>query len=194
MADANNERRGSNGFVGRVRTASLSLRDARPQLSMWQASGTAIAQAPNLTELRDVDSGADNIAFDARGHSTRIAVREPDGELTLAKTNTRQLTLRSIGESGNADEEEGDQKKKVDKDDRQQDLLITDDEDRELRERALRSKGRQMSLHEKHMANTKEGWGPTIKNGLKAFWKFFLTPWGFLIIIYFLNIVVSLLH
>jgi len=48
-----------------------------------------------------------------------------------------------------------------------------------------------LSLHEKHKSDVKEKWGPTIKNGLTAFWKSFKTPSGFLITIYFLNIVVS---
>lgn len=83
----------NNGFVGRVRGASISLINANPQLGMWQAAGTAIAQAPNLTELRDAESGGDNIAFNAQGHSARFAVHDPDGELTLVRSNTRRPTF-----------------------------------------------------------------------------------------------------
>ncbi|KAH8651975.1 hypothetical protein BGZ61DRAFT_541922 [Ilyonectria robusta] len=83
----------NNSFVGCVRGAFIPLINANPQLGMWQAAGTAIAQAPNLTELRDAESGGENIAFNAQGHSVRFAVRDPDGELTLVRSNTRRPTL-----------------------------------------------------------------------------------------------------
>ncbi|KAG7135614.1 hypothetical protein HYQ45_006609 [Verticillium longisporum] len=73
-------------LVGRVRGASISLINANPQLGMWQATGTAIAQAPNLTELRDPELGGDHITFNAQGHSTRVAREEPDGELALVSS------------------------------------------------------------------------------------------------------------
>lgn len=81
------------GIVGRARGASVSLWNANPQLGMWQASGLAIAQAPNLTELRDPGSGGSNIEFNKQGHSMRQAVEEPDGELTLVKSMTRAPTV-----------------------------------------------------------------------------------------------------
>ncbi|CRK36040.1 hypothetical protein BN1708_006898 [Verticillium longisporum] len=123
-------------LVGRVRGASISLINANPQLGMWQATGTAIAQAPNLTELRDPELGGDHIAFNAQGHSTRD-ITNTQGALEPPR----------------------------------QDLK------------------RRKSLHEMRTTQEKAKWGPTIMNGLKAFWKFFITPSGFLITIYGLNIV-----
>jgi hypothetical protein len=154
------------GLLGRARAASVSLVNASPQLGMWQATGTAIAQAPNLTELREPGSGGANIEFDAHGHSTRVAKPDEDGGLTLIKTKT-QIEESQVPVS----EGEGSAHSKHPRRDR--------------RVAHIRS------LHEKHKSDAKEKWGPTIVHGLRAFWKFFLTPSGFCITIYFLNIVVS---
>lgn len=152
---------GATGFVGRARAASASVMNMSPQLGMWQATGTAIAQAPNLTELREPESGGSNITFDAHGHSTRVAKADDDGELVLVKTKTN-IEL---------------------------DSLTTDAKTIFAAKHPHRAHMR--SLREKHKSDVKEKWGPTILNGLKAFWKFFLTPSGFLITLYGLNVVVS---
>ncbi|TDZ23932.1 hypothetical protein Cob_v003433 [Colletotrichum orbiculare MAFF 240422] len=165
------------GIVGRVRSASISVFNANPQLGMWQAAGTAIAQAPNLTELRDLNSGGDNIAFNAQGHSARYAVQERDGDLALARSSTRngiagapdnsEPAFRSLFEESKPDEESNEHNGSDSRPQFQ----------------------RRQSLHQKHMAQEKAPWKVTIANGLKAFWKFFLTPSGFIITIYCLNIV-----
>ena len=153
------------GFIGRARAASASLANASPQLGMWQATGTAIAQAPNLTELREPESGGSNITFDAHGHSTRVAKPDEGGELVLLRSQTRILDDNDATN--------------------RQELVPPKHPHRDRHVAHIRS------LRERHRSDVKEKWGPTIMNGLKAFWKFFLTPSGFLITIYFLNIVAS---
>ncbi|KAI1758594.1 hypothetical protein GGR53DRAFT_240774 [Hypoxylon sp. FL1150] len=140
------------GFGGRVRSASTTLLNTNPQLGMWQATGTVIAQAPNLTELRMPDA-AGGIEFNSKGHSARTAIREADGDLVPATLKTR-LTL----ELSPPPESQGQPR-------------------------------RRSTFEELYREKPKEKIGPTILNGLKAFWKFFRTPSGFCIIIYFLNIV-----
>jgi hypothetical protein len=155
------------GIIGRARGVSLSLLNATPQLGMWQATGTAIAQAPNLTELREPESGGSNITFDAHGHSTRIAKPNNNGELTLVTTRTKALDNPVV------------------------EIAVSDVE---AERHAHKHHGfvlhHRQSLKEKHKSHHKEKWGPTIRNGLKAFWVFLLTPSGFFITIYGLNIVV----
>lgn len=141
------------GIGGRVRSASTTFLKLNPQLGMWQATGTVIAQAPNLTELR-VPEPAGGIEFNSQGHSARTAIREADGDLVPATLKAYQsLDLSSPPE--------------------------TQDQPR-----------RRSTFAELYKSEPKEKIGPTILNGLKAFWKFFITPVGFCIIIYFLNIVV----
>lgn len=186
----------NNGFVGRVRGASISLINANPQLGMWQAAGTAIAQAPNLTELRDAESGGDNIAFNAQGHSARFAVHDPDGELALVRSNTRRPTFTTP----NFDNTPGEESVIVaDVDESIREVAASSSEHHpqahwNLREKHRHLRQRRRSLYEKHKGDIKEKWGPTILNGLMAFWKFFKTPAGFVITLYCLNIVVCHLY
>lgn len=198
----------SRGLTGRVRGASLSLLNANPQLGMWQATGTAIAQAPNLTELRDADSGGDNIAFNAQGHSARIAVQESDGELALVKSITRDGLRKTTTAPtvGPVLEERDDEMRSTITEPTIESTIesATEAEGKKgghhhhhhhglhLREMHHRHLERRRTLHEKHKSQVKEKWGPTILHGLKAFWKFFLTPSGFLITIYGLNVVVRI--
>jgi hypothetical protein len=158
-------------IVGRARGMSLSsLLHTTPQLGMWQATATAMAQAPNLTELREPESGGANITFDAHGHATRVAIPDEDGELTLVKSQTRILD-RPVT-----------------------DAVLPAEVDNKAGRQSRKHHGhgihRRQTLKEKHASAHREPWGPTIKNGLKAFWVFFLTPSGFLITIYGLNVVV----
>ncbi|KAH0422718.1 hypothetical protein CcaCcLH18_12644 [Colletotrichum camelliae] len=179
----------NDGIVGRVRGASLSIMNANPQLGMWQAAGTAIAQAPNLTELRDEDSGGDNIAFNAQGHSARFARQERDGELALVRSSTRTGSIAIANEGQPAfrsvfkDGDKPDERHEGEADEAR--VLMGDDGSSDPRQQFQR----RQSLYEKHMAKEKAPWQTTVVNGLKAFWKFFLTPSGFIITIYCLNIV-----
>ncbi|KAH0387763.1 hypothetical protein KCU92_g1455, partial [Aureobasidium melanogenum] len=64
--------------VGRIRAASITTANKilsyDPQPGMWPATGTAIAHAPNLTDLRKK-----HIDFDADGHlATKLSSSEPD--------------------------------------------------------------------------------------------------------------------
>jgi Protein of unknown function (DUF2985) len=87
---------GGTSVAGRLRTASVSVADTfmnfNPQLGMWAATGAAIAQAPNLTELRK-PVGGENIEFDEHGHSARTVTTDDDGtpvlSSVLSKTATR---------------------------------------------------------------------------------------------------------
>ncbi|KAF4874154.1 hypothetical protein COL154_009105 [Colletotrichum chrysophilum] len=180
----------NDGIVGRVRGASLSIMNANPQLGMWQAAGTAIAQAPNLTELRDENSGGDNIAFNSQGHSARFARQERDGELALVRSSTRNGSIATEGQpafrSVFKDSDKPDERHEGEPDEAR--VLMGDDQANGSPDPRQQFQRRQ-SLYEKHMAKEKAPWQTTVVNGLKAFWKFFLTPSGFIITIYCLNIV-----
>lgn len=147
-------------LLGRARSISVTLANGSPQLGMWQATGTAIAQAPNLTELREPETGGSNIEFDEHGHSTRIAKTDENGDLELVKSITAGVTA-------------------------------VPEEQEDPRSGGRGQLRRTTTLREKQDSGSKAGWGATILNGLKAFWKFFKTFSGFCITIYFLNIVVS---
>lgn len=124
---------------------------------MWGATGNAIAQAPNLTDLRSPVVGGDNIVFDANGHSAREAPPQELQQLYLSRTATIQdrrasKPLAAVETNGEA--------------------------------------ASNASLEDlDHLSKVKVPWNVAALHGLKAFWKFFITPTGFLMTIYGLNVV-----
>lgn len=118
---------------------------------MWVASGAAIAHAPNLTELREPDTGGANIEFDSHGHSKRdvgpeeLQRRMTERRISLGPSSApepkKQLTSQTQGSVAGS------------------------------------------------RTSEKETWNNAIWHGLCALWKFFLTPTGFCITIYGLNVV-----
>ncbi|CZR52710.1 uncharacterized protein PAC_02587 [Phialocephala subalpina] len=150
--------------TGRLRKASVSAADAilnfNPQPGMWAATGTAIAYAPTLTELREPVAGGDNIEFNEHGHSARTVVKDEGGIPVLNLQMTRTATR--IMSSAQPDLE---------------------------KEGARAVLPRRQTLAEQAQTEEKHGWGGTIGNGCKAAWKFVSSPTGFLMTIYGLNIV-----
>ncbi|KAH7025055.1 uncharacterized protein B0I36DRAFT_366951 [Microdochium trichocladiopsis] len=217
---------GPGAIIGElVRRASVSIMNTNPQLGMWQATGTAIAQAPNLAELRGTESGGLNIEFNSQGHSARIVAEEDDGELVLVRSNTN-LSMAAAGRRGSLmgggggltrrdtgtgtvlaevrEDEDGDHQGKpptsrpASSSGRTGNGLeavttVPDSgrDDRKGRRHGHRFRGlkRRQTLKDKHKHERLEKWGPTVRNGLLAFWKFFTTFAGFCITIYGLNIV-----
>ncbi|ETS73835.1 hypothetical protein PFICI_14781 [Pestalotiopsis fici W106-1] len=148
------------GPLGPLRRASTTLINANPQLGMWQATGTALAHVPDITELRGAETGG-NILFNSQGRSARTAVRRSDGELVPlgSVSKPRSETFPRDANAGAGGDE------------------------------PAFTLPRRQTLLEMQSSEPKAGWGVTIRNGLKAYWSFLKTPIGVMITIYFLNIV-----
>jgi len=224
--DGGNGPTGPAGLISEVfRRASVSIMNTNPQLGVWQATGTAIAQAPNLAELRGSESGGAHIEFNSQGHSARVVAEEHDGELVLVRSNTnlsarrgslvRGISGRSAGaaaagmtrrdtgaalqdvhEDGDLCEEPSTSRPPSLSGAARADLksgmgTAEDGSGKKGHRHDHRFGGlkRRQTLKDKHKHERLEKWGPTIKNGLLAFWKFFTTFAGFCITIYCLNIV-----
>ncbi|EHK98206.1 hypothetical protein M7I_5971 [Glarea lozoyensis 74030] len=147
---------GGNGVTGRIRGASVSVANTlinfNPPPGMWAATGTVIAHAPNVTELREPIAGGENIEFDEYGHSARTVIIDEAGTPVLPVALQQTTSAKSP----------------------------------EPRPGVI---ARRPTLLEQSATSEKHGWGKATVNGLKAFWKFFITPTGFLMTIYGLNIV-----
>jgi hypothetical protein len=152
--------------VGRIRASSTSLANTvmnfNPQPGMWAATGTAIAYAPTLTELREPIAGGANIEFNAHGHSARTAVVDEDGipVINIEMQRTRTNILANVNTA--AGDKEGEERPGI---------------------------VRQQTLAEMAATEEKHTWQETTRNGFKAAWKFVSSPTGFLMTIYGLNIV-----
>ena len=154
---------------GRLRKASISIGDSilnfNPQPGMWAATGTAIAYAPTIAELRAPVAGGDNIIFDDHGHSARAVTTDENGDAVLSTTLTRNKTASSVVPEP---------------------VIPDETQDKEGDRPALE---RRQTLAQQAESEDKHGWIQTLKHGFTAFYKFVSTPTGFLMTIYGLNIV-----
>ena len=166
----------SQSAVGRLRSGSVvaatKLLDLNPQLGMWKAAGTAIAHAPNLTDLRSPAIGGDNIVFDENGHSARVADAAELKEEFLVRVATQAEPVIDISPAHGTDEEpdpNGKPPRRI--------SLVT--------RRSSISKP-PIPITDPH---AKVPWPTAIKHGLTAARKFVMTPTGLFITIYGLNVV-----
>jgi hypothetical protein len=154
----------ASGVVGRLRAVSVSMAGTvmslNPQPGMWAATGTAIAYAPTLSELRAPVAGGENIEFNEHGCSARTVVTDDTGALLLPTTSKTAARVLDV-ERAEADE-----------------LPVVST--------AVR---RRPTLAEQAQSEEKHGWAETTRHGFKAMWKFITTPTGFVMVIYGLNIV-----
>lgn len=85
----------------RLRRASTSVTGVvmnyNPQPGMWAATGTAIAYAPTLEELRRPVNGGQNIVYNAHGHGARSTPSaNPDySAVTTTETKTSAVLERT---------------------------------------------------------------------------------------------------
>ncbi|KAI4812197.1 hypothetical protein E4T44_10851, partial [Aureobasidium sp. EXF-8845] len=151
----------SPGAIGRLRNASVSVADrvlnTNPQLGMWRATGTAIAHAPNLDDLRTRETGGKNIVFDKNGHSARV----PDLEEGREEFTERMQRIQSKSTIAQSDSKAAG------------DTSVTFD----------------TQQHPVVAPKAKVPWTVAVKHGFAAAAKFILTPTGFLITAYGLNVV-----
>ncbi|KAI5275501.1 hypothetical protein E4T47_01467 [Aureobasidium subglaciale] len=163
----------SHGTVGRLRNMSVSAANKvinlNPQLGMWKATGTAIAHAPNLKDLRSPVVGGENIVFDEDGHSARVAHAEDLKQDYLVRTQTQQVRKNT-------------------------NTSISPSEPRTSTDKNARSElnGAQSPAYDPQthdLEKHKVPWSVAAKHGFQAAWKFISTPTGFLITIYGLNVV-----
>ena len=137
---------------------------------MWAATGTAIAYAPTLTELREPVAGGENIEFNEHGHSARTVTTDEDGSPILSTSLTRSKTRATVLEGAEV-------------------LQQGEDDKGEEKGQQRPRLERKQTLLEQSETKEKHTWIKTIGNGFSAFWKFFTTPTGFLMTIYGINIV-----
>ncbi|KAE9375904.1 hypothetical protein N431DRAFT_437355 [Stipitochalara longipes BDJ] len=158
-------------ITGRLRKASVTAADAllnfNPQPGMWAATGTAIAYAPTLTELREPVAGGENIEFNAQGHSARTVVRDEEGEhvlgSVLSRTGTKGGILGNMQTQTRGSRREGEKKER--------------DSERGEEEGEKPTLAAQAALHVD--SQEKHNWKATTKHGFTAAWKFVSSLTGF---------------
>ena len=199
ISPARTRTRESSNASGRLRKASVRFLDSAPPLGFLQATGEAAAKAPTLNDIR-------------RGsYSNAETQSEWRRRGSTASTISPQRTRRTQPGLSERDQEVAEDKDEAPLETRFPGRIEGDDS------KAARVLGKdQVELQSKSFsatsalerANTetpplpgesefptgyrfppKHTWGQATIIGLKAFWKFTITPLGFLIVIYGLNVV-----
>ncbi|KAF2280522.1 uncharacterized protein EI97DRAFT_124894 [Westerdykella ornata] len=161
----------------RIRSASIKFMEASPPPGMWAATGTTIARAPTLSDIRRGSSGTPG-RHDGTQEETAeevgsgLASTEPYPPVTQPKQDSSQVIRETSKEH---DALIGSGRKESEEVDTVNGLV------------PKLSKTRQYSNG--YVPPPKVPWTRATAIGLKAFWKWFITPAGFLITIYGLNIV-----
>ncbi|KAH0535961.1 hypothetical protein FGG08_007135 [Glutinoglossum americanum] len=195
-----------------LRRASISLLEANPPLGMWQATGTAIATAPSLADVRRGSFGSsgwttDPVREGERRRSISVSssaggMRRVSGASAVAQPpplplpSPREETSREMAavatEDGISTRPDSQPLNRI----RSSPKPPATIREEESPVAAEKDTSRSSSTNPDAPANPnnyipppKHTWSESTLILLKAFWKFFLTPSGFLITIYCLNVV-----
>lgn len=162
----------STSTIGRIRsstiTAASKVLDANPARGMWMATGTAIAHAPNLTDLRS-PTGGDLITFDANGRSAR------DGTAEELKSEVLVDILQRTGTNESRDSATKASRAQT------RELASSNPNDPTIPPLTTTTTNTTTA--------PKAPWPTALKHALSAISKFILTPTGLFITLYGANVV-----
>jgi len=172
--------------VSRLRSSSINavtrVISFDPQPGVWTGVGATLAQAPALVELRVPESAARQIAFDANGYNVR---KLTDAEVKAKRQGLqRQATIPDIPEHvasnpGERSAETGSAMEKV--------RSHTSSTPIDLPPPSAASGSTTAPIY--RPLPPPIPWSTALKHGLRAFTSFILTPTGFLLTLYSLNVV-----
>ena len=173
--------------TARLRSASIKLMHADPPLGMWAATGSTVSQAPTLGDIRRGTFHHD----EGWNHDRVIEHHRSRASTTSSATSrlSRQTSGFSVGKvkrkgTGLADVEGA--IPSVEEHDEHHEKKQHEHKDGVQEETAAAST---QAPGEGYTPPPKLPWKVSFKIALWSFWKWFLTPLGFCITIYGLNVV-----
>ncbi|KAF1938478.1 hypothetical protein EJ02DRAFT_354512 [Clathrospora elynae] len=175
----------------RIRTASLKLMEANPPPGMWAATGATVAKAPSLADIRRGSFGSDG--WNEETQRKRAGSRTSQGEEKMAPSSNATgtepfpaLAEEDTHQTGACDEHDiHDKHVTAGVASKQSSETAAEHEDRP-RQPKRTSSGRYANGY---MPPPKLPWTRSFMIGLKGFGQWFLTPSGFLITLYGLNVI-----
>ncbi|KAH4132706.1 hypothetical protein HBI25_190180 [Parastagonospora nodorum] len=194
----------ASAISNRVRTASLKLMEANPPPGMWAATGATASKAPSLADIRRGSYGSEGWSEDtqrkragsrtsqekraepSRHASGTISPLEGGVEAFPAVTE-EDMRERPSGEAMRETQryESKHNNAAIDVELRQSNSIMDKKEESAVRE-PLTGSGEYANGY---VPPPKLPWKRSFAIGMRSFWKWFLTPAGFLITIYALNVV-----
>ncbi|KAI9736663.1 MAG: hypothetical protein M1834_000867 [Cirrosporium novae-zelandiae] len=199
--------------TNRLRSASERVLEYSPPLGMWHATGSVIARAPTLGDIRC--GNFDNEGWNARRQRAN-STAEPPGPgrgnglaiNNINNPNTEYISERRISEhasTSNAAENAapkallGDPSPVIQQDETETEVFpsfsdrgtdISREDSTDLPQKELKTGPDENGVYPNgYKFPPKHTWKESISIGLRSFWKFFLTPFGFIVTIYGLNVV-----
>lgn len=185
---------------GRLRSASIKILQADVPLGFLSGSANAVSQAPTLSDIRrgtfHHDDGWNHERYAEHHAARRASNASSTGERKMSRTGSG-LSIATLGGRKRENTLNGNQESGLGKVD-EQPQVVKDGPvpvQREIDSLALEERG--TSSTEGHPHRYPNGyefppklpWTTSTKIGLIAFWKWFLTPFGFLLTLYGLNVV-----
>ncbi|CAO2648419.1 Nn.00g076860.m01.CDS01 [Neocucurbitaria sp. VM-36] len=184
----------------RLRTASIKLMEATPPPGMWAATGTTASKAPSLSDIRKGSFGSEG--WNEETQRKRAGSRASQAEERSPTDRTSGTKRRASSNNALSTEPFP---------------ALTEEETQHVPGHGAQDKGIAPGAESKHSSETAEKinegyarepmrtpsgqyangyvpppklpWKRSFVIGLKGFWKWFLTPSGFLITLYGLNVV-----
>lgn len=184
---------GNTTVAGRLRSASGRLFNARVPVGMWDASATLASTAPSLADIRRGSYGTEGWNEETqREHKSRRASLQRKGSVPNSPLRTGSSTSHPLESPlPSTTEENGAISPPL------KPIVSTIDERRssdQLPPTAYTSKevplgndevnGKTEPFDNGYQFPPKHTWAEATVIGIKAFWKFFLTPLGFCVSIY----------
>jgi hypothetical protein len=174
------------GVVGRARAASVkavnkAFVEFDPQPGVWAGVGTSIAHAPNLSELRSPGNDGERIEFDVNGVNVRKSNAPEIRKQREAKHN-HGLRHNQYHQHADIPEDESSANTTGNG--------PTDDTSSQAEiVKPKKGKFADRPYNQDPWKAPQQPWSTTLKHGSRAFLKFVLTPTGFLLTLYSLNVV-----
>ncbi|KAI9809502.1 MAG: hypothetical protein M1827_006808 [Pycnora praestabilis] len=196
--------RGSSGASGRLRRASITFMESNPPVGFMSATGELAAQAPSVNDIRYGGFGASGWKDEEQRVRRNSVIGEDGSSRTRRPSASRGLSKWSTTEQGpgkgalaetaaeHEEEEVGPEGIASDPISKARTRTSTSPRDSVISGDAP-TKSPAIAT-ETQYANgytppPKHTWGQATTIGLKSFWRFFLTPLGFCVVIYGLNVV-----
>jgi hypothetical protein len=200
ISPARTRTRESSNASGRLRGASIRFLESAPPLGFLQATGEAAAKAPTLSDIRrgSYTNPETQSEWRRRGSSTSASISPQWTRLSPSGLAGRdhevaeqqdEATLDTIpssnfgGDNAKANRVLG--KDQIDP----QSKTVPATTSKERGSADTPPLPTKSEFPTGYQFPPKHTWGQATVIGLKAFWKFFLTPFGFLIVLYGVNVV-----
>jgi hypothetical protein len=192
LVDSNSTQHSPSSIVGRLRSASKRFEESNLPLGMWDATGSLASSVPSLSDIRRGSYGSE-------GWSSEGQLQEIFRRASVTRRSSQRDDMISVDSRGHPAIETTTSRTESRDKHPEANQLKADQSSNGLSD-GTTSIGQPKAIVPGHQYRTepfdngyqfppKHSWSQACIIGLKAFWQFFLTPLGFLVVVYGCNVV-----